>query len=56
MTSTAGGTTTTRAIVGPELREADWNVFERIARETAAFAEAAREARFAQPAAAGGPA
>ena len=42
--------------VGPELRDADWEVFERIARETAAFAEAAREARFAQPVAAGGPA
>jgi ParB family chromosome partitioning protein len=42
--------------VGPELRDADWEVFERIARETAAFAEAAREARFAQVATAGGPA
>jgi ParB family chromosome partitioning protein len=42
--------------VGPELRDADWEVFERIARETTAFAEAARDARFAQSATAGEPA
>jgi ParB family transcriptional regulator, chromosome partitioning protein len=31
--------------VGIELRDADWEVFERIATQTAAFADAAREAR-----------
>jgi ParB family chromosome partitioning protein len=44
--------------VGVELRDADWEVFERIATETAAFADAAREARseagLAEPATPGG--
>jgi ParB family chromosome partitioning protein len=44
--------------VGLELREADWEVFERIATHTAAFANAAREARLharpAEPATAAG--
>jgi len=39
--------------VGPELRDADWEMFERIATQTAAFAEAAREARQQEPVAAG---
>jgi len=44
------------AQVGRELRDPDWEVFERIARETAAFADAARGARQQEPAMAGAPA
>jgi len=44
------------AQVGRELRDPDWEVFERIARETAAFADAARDAREQELAMAGAPA